>query len=181
MWTSQVAALDTGVNQAYTQSFNISTGGALLFFSLDFARQMGSDPSSNGIRVYWNGRNVANYPTSNDDSIYQIVLNLTTISGVNTVRIEALGHDDGTGTEMDNVGIYPYIQYNREMINGVCSCVDGYFDNGHDYNCVGCGEMMAYCVKCSFIPDLSLLPPECLANIYKGLNCSFGAFTCSQC
>lgn len=44
-----------------------------------------------------------------------------------------MGHDDGKGTTIDDVGIYPYINYHRTEILGVCTCDAGYFDNGYNY------------------------------------------------
>lgn len=56
-----------------------------------------------------------------------------------------MGHDDGEGTTIDNIGVYPIVQYNRAIINGVCGCNTGYFDNGYNYPCVACSDMVQFC------------------------------------
>lgn len=50
---------------------------------------------------------MAQQPTATDDLIHQITLNLTTEVGLNTIIIQAMGHDDDEGTTIDDVGIYP--------------------------------------------------------------------------
>lgn len=40
-----------------------------------------------------------------------------------------MGHDDHNGTTIDNVGVYPIVDYHR-VNDGTCSCATGYFDNG---------------------------------------------------
>ena len=67
------------------------------------------------------------------------------------------------------------------MINGVCSCEVGYFDNGYNYDCVKCSAMIDYCSACSFVPNITLLPQNCTDNITYGADCAFGAFTCTNC
>jgi hypothetical protein len=90
---TQVAALDTGSNQGYTQSFSL-TQTKRFFFSVSFAKRQGFSPSTSGLRIYWNGKNVAQEPTATDDLVHSITLNLTSIVGINTIIIQAMGHDD---------------------------------------------------------------------------------------
>lgn len=40
-----------------------------------------------------------------------------------------MGVDDGLGSTIDDVGVYPYIPTYRVDINGQCGCQNGYFSN----------------------------------------------------
>lgn len=119
------------MGQSYTQTFNINYTGSF-FFSVDFAKAQNYSPSTSGLRIYWNGKNVAQQPTANDDLIHALTVNLTSVPGANTIVIQAMGHDDGLGTTIDNVGVYPFVDYHR-VNDGTCSCGVGYFDNGYNY------------------------------------------------
>lgn len=57
----------------------------------------------------------------------------------------------------------------KAIINGVCGCDAGYFDNSYNYPCVACSDMVQFCAQCTFIANLSLLSANCLANIDSGL------------
>ena len=67
------------------------------------------------------------------------------------------------------------------MINGVCSCSPGYFDNGLNYECVPCSDMDLNCLQCSFVTNSSLWTASCLTNVTSGAACAFGSFTCTLC
>ena len=41
-----------------------------------------------------------------------------------------MGQQDGNGTTIDNIRISPIVHFNRVLVNGVCACATGYFDNG---------------------------------------------------
>lgn len=88
-----MAALDTGFGQSYTQTINVINPG-LLFFSINFAKRSGYSPSTSGLRIYWNGKNVAQEPTANDDLIHTITTNFSSVAGTNTLIIQAMGADD---------------------------------------------------------------------------------------
>lgn len=92
-----------------------------------------------------------------------------------------MGADDHEGTTIDNVGIFPYTTTHRTIINGVCACDPGYFENGYNYECIPCSAMVNYCTSCTFTANLSLLTLNCTNNITSGVDCAFGTFQCTSC
>lgn len=85
---------------AISQSLNGLTVGQ--HYTLNF--EIGaSDPSSAGLEVYWNGNLVGTYHPGQITAI--ATLDLTAISGANTITFKEIGSADNTGTYLANVSL----------------------------------------------------------------------------
>ncbi len=77
--------------------------------------------------------------------------------------------------------MFPYTTTHRSIINGVCACDVGYFENGYNSECIPCSAKVNYCTNCIFTANLSLLTLNCTNNITSGVDCAFGTFQCTIC
>lgn len=90
-----------------------------------------------------------------------------------------MGIDDGAGMTADNI-IFNIIQNtNRIVVNGVCLCETGYFDDHIHSACQACSSIQSPCLTCDYSLNAS--------NVYQFtcLTCQTGYFivngTCTVC
>lgn len=74
---------------------------------------MGVSPSTCNMRVYFNGKNVAQTPAASTYDILNLQINVTSQAGINSLGIYGMGHEDHNGTTIDNVRLSPLVNFNR--------------------------------------------------------------------